>query len=298
MTCTPASLVAAAICYAQELSRDDLSAIQVYLACAWANAMDPDALAFITAAGITDSDQKAAVNKLVLDLKNTGTPSYWSRDILIYPFVGGTAVAHAVNLKNPGTNDLTFGSAISHGPRGILGTMVDANSWANTGYVAAAPLTKDNTRAFWYLDADGNTARFYFGEMNGTGWIRCGRNSGVSGPVSGCINILPDLNMGLNGTSLLGAWLLQRRVAGSQDFANRDLAITSVAGASTALPTAPTTLCLLTANVGPTAFSPNSSLNARMSAFSLGTSFSGDAEWQEYRGIWETFQTALSRNIP
>ena len=72
---------------------------------------DSDAQAFITAAGLTDETQINSVCQLVNDLKTypaVGT-KYWDREDLIYPFVGGTSVAHAVNLKSPlGTNNLTF----------------------------------------------------------------------------------------------------------------------------------------------------------------------------------------------
>ena len=61
-------------------------------------AYDPDAQAFITAAGITDNTQKSAINTLVLDMKGFGI---WTKMKAIYPFVGGTATTHKFNLKNP-----------------------------------------------------------------------------------------------------------------------------------------------------------------------------------------------------
>ena len=59
---------------------------------------DSDAIAFFTAAGITDTTQKSAVNALVLDLKTYGI---WSKMKAIYPMVGGTATTHKFNLKDP-----------------------------------------------------------------------------------------------------------------------------------------------------------------------------------------------------
>lgn len=102
MTCTPSALVAAAVCYAARMSRDDLSAASVYLACQWASVgmTDPDAAAFIAAAGITDATQMAAINTFVKDLKGNGTPSYWSREVIIYPFLGGTYASWWRNSKN------------------------------------------------------------------------------------------------------------------------------------------------------------------------------------------------------
>ena len=54
---------------------------------------DADAQAFITAAGITDENNGAAICNLVRDLKTypaIGT-KYWNRENLIYPIVGGNA---------------------------------------------------------------------------------------------------------------------------------------------------------------------------------------------------------------
>lgn len=59
---------------------------------------DADALAFITAASITDNTQKTAINTLVTDLKNS---NIWTKMKAIYPLVGGTAFSHKWNLKDP-----------------------------------------------------------------------------------------------------------------------------------------------------------------------------------------------------
>ncbi len=83
---------------------------------------DSDAQAFFTAAGITDSTQKSAVNQLVLDLKSY---SVWSKIIGIYPFVGGSASTHKYNLKDPRDLDaayrLTFGGSWTHNSNGVTG---------------------------------------------------------------------------------------------------------------------------------------------------------------------------------
>ena len=61
-------------------------------------AIDPDAQAFLTAAGITDATITSAINTLVVDLKGY---NIWTKMKAVYPFVGGTAAAHKFNLKNP-----------------------------------------------------------------------------------------------------------------------------------------------------------------------------------------------------
>jgi hypothetical protein len=62
------------------------------------NAVDADAQAFITAAGITNLTQASAINTLVNDLKTYGL---WTKMKALYPMVGGTATSHKFNLKDP-----------------------------------------------------------------------------------------------------------------------------------------------------------------------------------------------------
>ncbi len=66
---------------------------------------DPDAATFFTVAAITDSTQKSAVNQLVLDLK---AADIWTKMRAIYPMVGGTALTHKWNLKDPRDLDAVF----------------------------------------------------------------------------------------------------------------------------------------------------------------------------------------------
>lgn len=83
-------------------------------------ALDPDAEAFITAAGITDATQKTAINDLVVGLKDD---SLWSKFYVAYPWVGGTAASHKWNLVNPvdanGAYRATFAGTITHNANGI-----------------------------------------------------------------------------------------------------------------------------------------------------------------------------------
>lgn len=83
---------------------------------------DSDAQTFITQASITDNTQKAAVNRLVQDLKEA---NLWTKFFAIYPFVGGTATAHGQDLK--GTYDIvniassTWTADVTHNSNGITG---------------------------------------------------------------------------------------------------------------------------------------------------------------------------------
>jgi hypothetical protein len=96
------------------------------------SSFDPDAQAFITAAAITDPTQQAAINTLVVDLKGY---SIWTKFKAIYPVVGGTASSHAVNLKTPGTYNLSFATGWTHASTGMTpngATYADSNLNINT----------------------------------------------------------------------------------------------------------------------------------------------------------------------
>ena len=93
--------------------------------------IDPSAQSFITAAGITNPTQQAAINTLVTDLKGYGI---WNKLNAIYPMVGGTASNHKFNLKDPRDLDaayrLVFNGGWTHSNNGALPN--GTNAFADT----------------------------------------------------------------------------------------------------------------------------------------------------------------------
>lgn len=75
-------------------------------------ALDPDAVAFLSAAGITDPTIESAVNTLVVDMK---AANIWTKMKAVYPFVGGTATTHKWNLINPLDTNAAFRLVFSGG---------------------------------------------------------------------------------------------------------------------------------------------------------------------------------------
>lgn len=110
---------------------------------------DADALAFLTASGITDPTISSAINTLVVDLK---AYSIWTKAYAIYPFVGGSATSHKFNLKNPLDTDaafrLTFSGGWTHNANGI--TSNGSTSFANTFLNPSSILTLNNTHISLY----------------------------------------------------------------------------------------------------------------------------------------------------
>lgn len=106
---------------------------------------DSDAIAFLTATGITDPTISEAINNLVIDLK---AASLWTPMAIIYPFVGGTATTHKYNLKDPQDTDaayrLTIPGTYTHSSAGMIpdnSTLADSHFvpstyWANNSSAA------------------------------------------------------------------------------------------------------------------------------------------------------------------
>ena len=110
---------------------------------------DSDAQAFFTAASITDTTQKNAVNTLVLNLKSY---NIWTKMKAIYPVVGGSASSHAVNLKTPGTFNLTFATGMTHSSTGMVSN--GTTGYANTFFIPSTNLTDSNNHLSYYSRTD------------------------------------------------------------------------------------------------------------------------------------------------
>jgi hypothetical protein len=76
---------------------------------------DPDAFAFVEAAGITGETQQSAINSLVIGLKSN---NLWTKMVSIYPLIGGSAFSHKWNLKNINTHPIVWFGSISHTSNG------------------------------------------------------------------------------------------------------------------------------------------------------------------------------------
>ncbi len=110
---------------------------------------DPDAIAFLTASGITDFLTISALHNLVTQLKINGL---WSKMKFIYPMVGSTADTHKWNLKDPRDLDvafrLTFHGGWTHSSNGALPN--GTTGYAETYFVPLTHLTDVNSASMSY----------------------------------------------------------------------------------------------------------------------------------------------------
>ena len=130
--------------------------------------LDPDASAFINAAGITDPTITTAVDTLVTDLKGYGI---WTKLKAIYPFVGGTATTHKFNLKDPRDLDaafrLLFSGGWTHSANGIQSN--GTNTFANTFYVPNTECDSQNNSVSIYIRNNVNQAAYDMSATNDSG---------------------------------------------------------------------------------------------------------------------------------
>jgi len=119
------------------------------------NAVDADATAFITAAGITNLTQASAINTLVNDLKTYGL---WTKMKALYPMVGGSATSHKFNLKDPRDLNaafrLVFNGGWTHTSSGALSN--GTTGYADTFLVPSLTQTLNSNGLGFYVTS--NTA--------------------------------------------------------------------------------------------------------------------------------------------
>ena len=119
------------------------------------NSCPAHALAFIAAAGITDTTQQQAICTLVSDLQTYGL---WTKMKAIYPFVGGTASSHKWNLKDPRDLDaafrLVFFGGWTHSSNGALPN--GTNAYSNTNLNPLANLINNNYSVSYYSRTNTN----------------------------------------------------------------------------------------------------------------------------------------------
>jgi len=131
-------------------------------------AFDPDAQAFITAAGLTNPTQQNAINTLVLSLKAN---SIWTKMKAIYPFVGGTASTHKWNLKDPQDTNaafrLVFSGGWTHSSTGAKPN--GTNAYADTFLSPNTSLLLNDQHISYYTRTNSNGTEVEIGcQDNGT----------------------------------------------------------------------------------------------------------------------------------
>jgi len=161
---------------------------------------DPDAVAFLTATGITDPTISLAIDTLVKELKTYGI---WTKMKALYPFVGGTASTHKFNLKNPVDSDaafrLVFSGGWTHSATGALPN--GTNGYADTFLNGLTALTNASNHFSYYSRTSTVGVAVEMGSSNGNNNFLHLRSA--TNYVAGGITIVPFTST----TNSQGFWL-------------------------------------------------------------------------------------------
>jgi hypothetical protein len=129
--------------------------------------INPDAAAFISATGITNTTEINAVNSLVNGLQTDGI---WTKMKAIYPFVGGTATTHKYNLVNPIDSDaafrLVFNGGWTHSSNGALPN--GTNGYADTKFIPSTSFSSNNSSFGVYSRTDNVNGENFMGTSTAT----------------------------------------------------------------------------------------------------------------------------------
>lgn len=259
---------------------------------------DVDGSAFIAAANITDATQRGAICTLVTSLK---AASLWTGMDAIYPFVGGNALSHSYNLRNPSKYQISWTGGVTHDASGITGD--GTSGYGNTGF------TPSTAAGNWTLNSASEgvysrTATLVSvppGEFYGL--IGMGDDAGGGSAGLGGIN-LANFQVGifgLNSTSTSftpcanfhGTYVVSRHAAPNQDLYAPDGTSATQANASTTLPVFPFYILAHNEYDGMT----TSPIN--LAAFNLAFAFMGSGltagQVATLKGIILAFQNTLGR---
>ena len=253
--------------------------------------LDPDAQAFLSAAGITNATITTAIDTLVIQLKAIGV---WTKLKAIYPFVGGTATTHKFNLKNPADTNaafrISFAGGWTHSANGIQGN--GANTFADTFYVPNTECDSQNNSIAVYVRNNINTGLPYeMGASNDLG--------GIVNPYA-LISRFSDnkayfangsYNQSPSSTDSRGFWNGFIDVANQRFFRNGS----SISSISIPVATLPSFSLYLGANNGAGTASLFS--NKELAFASMGGTKLSTTEAANYYTAVQAFQTTLSRNV-
>jgi len=256
-----------------------------------AAAFDADAQAFFTAASITDSTQKSAVNQLVLDLKSY---NIWSKMKAIYPIVGGSAATHKWNLKDPrdlnAAYRLLFTTGWTHSSTGMLPNGTSA--YAQTSLNGTTALTANNSHVSFYSRTNSDNIGMDFGNTaNAFGSITRSANALISDFLGNGsqFSASPDRLQPAN-TSSNAFFIFSSTSTNIKIYKNNTTLVSKGSATASAYPNTEILLSYGTTS------GANRYSNRELSFASIGDGLS-DAEASNFRTAVQAYQTTLSRNV-
>lgn len=244
--------------------------------------LDPDASAFITAAGITDPTQINAVNYWFTASKTAG---FYTKLKAAYLLVGGSATSHKFNAVNPldtnGAYRITWNGGITHNSNGITGNGVNADgiTYVNPSLIGA---TNNQTLGFYcrtnnvgnYCDIGASAGGLYC-----SSYARYTGNQGIYDVNGYASNVASTNGQGMHQAKRTSATIVRVLKNGTFTNLNNNLSV--------GRPNS--NIRLLSLSGG--AYSINNL------AYAFFADELSDAEMQAHETIVTTYQTMLGRNV-
>jgi len=240
--------------------------------------------------GTLTAGQQTAVLGLVTNLQKYGL---WEKMKVVYPFVGSSAAACAVNLVN-GNYKATFSSGWTFATTGATPTGANTYMLAN-GFNPYLLLDPYNTSWSYYSRTNNTTNGFDLGVQNG--FITTDRIAMSLYYAGSCYSDMNNSTLGEIATttpSRLGLFSMSRSSTVFQQFFRNGAQIgsTNTTSMTASLPNANFTFGTISFNDGTNYISCN-----RQCAFAhAGTGMSAIEQLNFYNSV-QAFQTALSRNV-
>lgn len=247
--------------------------------------IDPDVLAFIQAASITNMVIVYALNNFVLGLKNY---NIWQKMYAVYPLVGGSASTHKFNLKNPQDTNaayrLTFSGGLTHNSNGI--TFGGVNGTISTNMASTVPA--QNSVSFGvYSRTSGNGAGAEFALGSGTASPRLNMLIQYTNG-----NTYFDLNntylstIVALATTATGLYVSSRTASNAINLYRRGVNVSSQTDASSAI---------MAGTIGMGAFSGGGYSSRNVSYYHISQGLT-NTEVSQLNELVQNLQIALSRN--
>lgn len=129
-------------------------------------AFDPDALAYLNAANITNTAQRTALNTLVVSLKSSGV---WAKCIAIYPMMGITSASQSWNLRNLTQFNITWVNPAS-GIYNTAGFLGQGLAYGQTSINPSTNLSQNDNHLMIYSGTDNQSdTALELGAASGSG---------------------------------------------------------------------------------------------------------------------------------
>lgn len=120
--------------------------------------------------GAGSPENEFALDRLVRDLhgesnENYATFNIWNEFKAIYPYIGGTAFAHSLNLTDPSLFGITWYGSPTHNESGV--SFDGVTQYGDSGIVDATYLQVKNKCAAFYFDNLVGAHQYAFGSYDG-----------------------------------------------------------------------------------------------------------------------------------